>query len=64
MWLWIKDMWSAIWAWMSIWFVDTYTLTRRRNFVNDIRKDYKNPSLPLRIWKKAYSLRLDRHYEQ
>lgn len=63
MWLWIKDIWSAIWAWLSIWFIDTSKLIRRRNFVNDAR-GHEKFNLPLKIWMKAYSFRLNRHYEQ
>lgn len=55
--LFISDMMSALWAWVSIWNIDIQKLERRKRFMDDCLDDKRKKGLPARIWYAAYRWR-------
>lgn len=55
--LFISDMMSALWAWVSIWNIDIQKLERRKRFMDDCLDDKRKKGLPARIWYAAYRRR-------
>lgn len=55
--LFIRDMMSALWAWVSIWNIDIQKLERRKRFMDDALDDKRKKGLPARIWYAAYRCR-------
>ncbi len=55
--LFIRDMLSALWAWVSIWNIDIQKLKRRKRFMDDCLDDKRKKGLPARIWYAAYRQR-------
>lgn len=54
---WIQNLFSAIWAWCSIWWIDLDKLKRRKRFVDSMVSDKDKKSAPGRLWYAAYRMR-------
>lgn len=54
--LWVKDMWSAIWALGTVWFItDKEKLQRKKLFVETGIDEARQKQFPLRLWKWCYN---------
>lgn len=57
-WLYIRDMWSALTAWVTVWFVDIEKIKRRIDFLEDLVEEDRKEQFPYRILMAAYNKRL------
>jgi capsule polysaccharide export protein KpsC/LpsZ len=57
--LYIRNIISALWAWVSIWGIDDDKLERRKRFLEDAICDEQKRSLPYRLLMAAYNRRLN-----
>jgi hypothetical protein len=56
--MYIIDFFSAIWAWLTVWFVAKQKAERRKHFVDDMLDEKRRRQIPARLWYAAYNLRL------
>lgn len=57
--IYVRDLISAIWAWVSIWGMDNEKIQRRKQFINDVLSDRRKRQWPYKILMAAYEKKLN-----